>query len=319
MPRSLKLRLLTLLAGNALLLLWIRLLLPEGGSFREVLSGAFTDAAPPLLAALGLTGIVCTGALDLSLGGIVGVCGAVFGVLAAGGAPPAACFAACIACAVVLSALNCAVSQALRLPVILWTLGARTIYRGLALLIAHGLVTAFSGNFVMPSEAFHAPGKSYASWILLAGVFVALAWEAFGKTPRLWIALGCSEEACRLQGLSPGRIRLSAFLAGGVYLGLSALLLITQSQAIEPARLAVGFELAVIGAVVLGGTNIFGGEGSHAGTIAGAFFLYFLGQLLVYAGVNVYWREVAAGAAIVIVIGFDCLLHRRRKRIEELE
>ena len=82
--------------------------------------------------------------------------------------------------------------------------------------------------------------------------------------------------------------------------------------------MALGFELQVIGAVVLGGTNIFGGEGSFTGTALGAFFLYFTSQVLTYAGVNPYFQEAVTGAIIIGVIGLDCTLHRRRKLLEEL-
>ena len=74
----------------------------------------------------------------------------------------------------------------------------------------------------------------------------------------------------------------------------------------------------MIGAVVLGGTNIFGGEGSYTGTMLGAVFLYLLEQTLSYAGVSPYYREVVTGATILLVIGTDCLLHRREKSLREL-
>jgi ribose/xylose/arabinose/galactoside ABC-type transport system permease subunit len=76
--------------------------------------------------------------------------------------------------------------------------------------------------------------------------------------------------------------------------------------------------LQVIGAVVLGGTNIFGGEGGFAGTVLGAFFLYFTTELLIYVGVSPYFQEAITGAIIIGVIGLDCAWHRNRKLLEEL-
>jgi len=81
--------------------------------------------------------------------------------------------------------------------------------------------------------------------------------------------------------------------------------------------MALGFELQVIGAVVLGGTNIFGGEGSFLGTVLGAFFLYFISQVLTYSGASPYSQDAITGAVIVLVIGLDCALHRRRKLLED--
>jgi hypothetical protein len=80
----------------------------------------------------------------------------------------------------------------------------------------------------------------------------------------------------------------------------------------------LGFEFNVIAAVVLGGTSIFGGEGSYVGTALGALFLYLIGPAMLYAGVNEYWRTAVQGGAILAVISIDCALNRKRKLIEEL-
>jgi rhamnose transport system permease protein len=217
-----------------------------------------------------------------------------------------------------LSMVNGWLVRGLRIPAIIITLAGLAFYRGLALVVADLGIPHFSGNISVADEAYHGPGKMYAGWILLVIVLAALIWEAFARMPRRWLALGSSEEACRLLGLLSGRILQSAFCVSGIFLGLAGLIFVTRIQAIEPARLALGFELQVIGAVVLGGTNIFGGEGSFAGTILGAGFLYFTSQLLIYAGVNPYFQEAVTGALIIGVIGLDCALHRRRKLLEEL-
>lgn len=132
------------------------------------------------------------------------------------------------------------------------------------------------------------------------------------------MALGSNEEAVRLSGLNPGKVLQSAYFVGGLLLGMAALIYVTRVTAIEPSRMALGFELSVIGAVVLGGTNIFGGEGCYLGTVLGAFFLHFVGEALIFAEVSAYWQEVITGAVILGVIGMDCALHRTRKRMEEL-
>ncbi len=317
--RFLLYRLGILLAGNLLLLAAIGLRLKEGASFGRVLSDAAVNAAPTLLAGLGMTGIILAGAVDLSVGAIIAVSGTVFGILAYHGVAPATCYAACAATAFCLSLLNGWISRLLGIPALLWTLAGLALYRGLALIIADLAIPSFSGNISVHDDAYHGPGKLYAGWVLFSATVCALVWEGCARTPRLWLALGNSEEACRLQGLQPARILLGAFAAAGGFLGLAALVQATQIQAIEPARLALGFELPVIGAVVLGGTNIFGGEGSYLGTILGTFFLYFLEQVLVYTGVSVYWREVLSGGAILLVIGIDCRLYRSRKLLEEIQ
>jgi ribose/xylose/arabinose/galactoside ABC-type transport system permease subunit len=256
--------------------------------------------------------------MDLSVGSILAVAGTVFGVLHARGVAPAGCFAACFFTAFGLSAYNGLLIRVLRIPAIIVTLAGLAFYRGLALIVAEVASRGFGEQFTLTAEAYHRPGQIYAGWILLAALAVALWGECFAKTPRTWLALGNSETACRLSGLDPARILFGAFLVGGVFLGLASLLDVTNHITIEPARLGAGFELSVIAANVLGGTSIFGGQGSAAGTALGGLFLYLLGPAMLYAGVDEYWRTAVQGAAILAVIGIDCALGRRRELMEEL-
>jgi ribose/xylose/arabinose/galactoside ABC-type transport system permease subunit len=271
-----------------------------------------------VLAGLGLTGIIYTGAIDLSIASIIAVAGTVFGILVQRQWPPLPCFTACVLTAWGLSAWNGFLVRRLNMPAIIITLAGLALYRGVALILGDIAIPNFGGSLDVPWESYHAPGKNFAGWILLAALIGALVWEWFARTPRRWLALGSSEEACRLAGLDSRAILQSAFNVGGVFLGLAALIYVTQIQFIEPARMALGFELQVIGAVILGGTNIFGGEGSYAGTTLGALFLYFTSQWMTYAGVSPYFQEAITGALIIGVIGTDCALHRRRKLLEEL-
>ena len=318
MPRSVAQRIVFLAVGNLLLLLMISLLLKEGGSFWSVLHRSGPDLAPVILAGLGMTGIILTGAIDLSIASCIAVAGTVFGILVHYGFAPGWCYLGCAGTAWALSTVNGELVRWLRIPAIIVTLAGLPLYRGVALIIADLAIPQFGGNISVQAEEYHAPGKAYAGVILVSVIFAALLWEAYARTPRQWRALGSSEEACRLMGLNPRRILQTAFLANGLFLGLAALVAVTRVQAIEPSRIALGFELQVIGAVVLGGTNIFGGEGSFLGTILGAFFLYFISQAMTYAGANPYSQDAIAGAVIVGVIGLDCALHRPRRVLEEL-
>ena len=318
LPRTLIYRLIFLLCGNVVLLVLIRLLLKDGASFSQVLAQAGPDCAPTILVGLGMTGIILTGALDLSVAGIVAVAGSAFGVCVYWELPPIVCYLACAAAAWLLAVLNGRLIRWLKIPAIIVTLAGLTFYRGVALIVADLGIPEFGGNLSVHSDSYHGPGKFYSGSILIVTFVLAIGWEAYGETSRRWLALGNSREACRLQGLNPDRILQSAFTFGGVFFAAGALIEVTQLQAIEPARIGVGFELQVIGAVVLGGTNIFGGEGCYLGAVLGAFFLYFTEQVLIYAGVSPYLQDVIIGGSIVIVIGVDCALHRKRKRLEEL-
>jgi simple sugar transport system permease protein len=318
MPVAVARRIGFLLLGNVFLLLAIALLLKEGSSFALVLRRCGPDVAPVLLAGIGMTGIIFAGAIDLSIASAIAVAGTVFGILVHHGAAPWTCYVACVGTAWGLSSLNGELVRRLHVPAIIVTLAGLPLYRGVALIVADLGIRNFGGNISVHNEAYHTPGKLYAGWILAAVVGAALAWEWFGRMPRQWLALGSSEEACRLMGLNPRRILQSAFSMSGLFLGIGALIYVTRMQAIEPSRIALGFELQVIGAVVLGGTNIFGGEGSFLGTILGGLFLYFMSQVLVYAGASPYAQDAIAGVVIVGVISLDCALHRQRRLLEEL-
>lgn len=318
LSRPLSYRLFFLLAGNVALLSAIFFLLKPGASFFSVLSSSLYHVAPSLLAALGLTGIILCGAIDLSIGAIVAVAGTVFGILVFYEAPPWLCYVTCVLTSGLLSVANGYLVRWIRIPAIIVTLGGLTFYRGVALIVADMGIENFSGNISIQDQIYQAP-SDIAGVILILSIALALGWEWCAETPRRWLALGNSEEACRIQGLRPGKILQSAFWVGGLLLGLASLLEVTRRTAIEPARLALGFELKVIGAVVLGGSNIFGGEGCYLGTILAAFFLFFVEQALSYADVSQYYRDVLIGATIIVVIGVDCYLHRNRKRLEELQ
>ncbi|MGE3314095.1 MAG: ABC transporter permease [Planctomycetaceae bacterium] len=319
-PRSLRRRILFLIVGDALLLAFVLSFAarnPDSTVLREMTSIA-NNAAPVLLAGLGLTGIVFTGAIDLSIGAILAVAGTVFGICYSHGIGPGPSFIACFSAALALSAFNGLLVRLLKVPAIIVTLAGLTFYRGMALILADSVVADFGGQFSILNEAYRVPGRDYAGAILIVTSLATLLWEWSGRLPRTWLALGNSETSCRLKGWSPGRILQSAFAAGGCFLGLAAVTFVTNLQTIEPTRIARNFELDVIGGVVLGGTNIFGGEGSFLGTLLGGLFLYLVGQTMIYAGISEYWRTAVQGAVILAVIGIDCALHKKQKRLEEL-
>jgi ribose/xylose/arabinose/galactoside ABC-type transport system permease subunit len=318
MGRSVRRRLAFLLAGNLTLLVVIFALLKEGSSTGAVLARIGPDIAPVALAAFALTGILFTGAIDLSIGSIIALSGTLFACVASRGWSPTASFAVCAAAGWFLMSLNGLLVTGLKMPAIIVTLAGLPLYRGLALIIADSFVPNFSGNISVQLDSYHAPAKYYAGSILLAAIAIATLAEVFSKHPRLWLSLGNSPDACNLMGLRPQRILRSAFTLGGISLAGAVVLYATRVQAIEPARMALGVELQVVAAVILGGTNIFGGEGSYLGTLLGVLFLYLISQVLIYAGANAYLQDALTGGIILLIIGVDCALHRSAKRMEEL-
>jgi ribose/xylose/arabinose/galactoside ABC-type transport system permease subunit len=318
MTRGVRRRLAFLLAGNILLLLAIWLLLKQGSSFSDVLLRSAPDIAPVALAGFALTGIIFTGAIDLSIASALALAGTTFGSLVTHHLPPLPAFFGCLLSAWVIMTFNGFLVSRTSIPAIILTLAGLPFYRGLALILADVTVPNFSGNVSVVSEAYHLPGKQLAGLFLSLGAIAAVLFDGYSKQARLWLSLGNSPEACNLMGLNPKRIQFSAFVVGGIFFSLAVLVYVTRVQAIEPARMALGFELQVVAAVILGGTNIFGGEGSYLGTLLGAIFLYLVSQLLIYAGASAYLQDAITGAIILLIIGIDCALHRPAKLMEEL-
>lgn len=318
-PPAVQRRLLFLTVANLVFLLVIALLLKEGASFSNVFRRAGADIAPVALAGFGMTILIFTGAIDLSIASMIALGGSVFGSLAVRQVPPFFCFAAAAAVFLTAASLNGLLIDLLEMPAIIFTLAALPFYRGLALMLADVAVPNFSGNISIDAPAYHLPGNEWATTLLAAGLIAALLLEFGSQKSRRWLALGASEEACQWMGLPTRALRRGAFVAAGCFLSLAGLIYITRLQSVEPARIATGFELQVIAAVVLGGTNIFGGEGSFLGTFLGAAFLYLISQVLVYAEASPYAQDAISGAVILVIIGLDCLMHRKTKSLEELQ
>ena len=320
---ALRLRLLCLAVGNLLLVGYIfgYTWLTPNTSFAAEMSQFPAGAAPLLLAGLGLTGIVYTGGIDLSIGSIVVMCGTVFGILFERGFPPGVCFAGCWLTAVVLSSLNGWLIRWLSIPGDHRDVGHVQI---LSRLRAGARALARCGIL---RAVLHPPSGRRSlsrSGRALGGLDSARRRgdrDSFGMLRQTSPALARGGQLRRglpIEGLNPQRHQTIRLSASGVFLGLGALIFVTKGLTIEPDRMAQNFELQVIGAVVLGGTNIFGGEGSYLGTLLGGCLLYFIDKAILYAGISEYWQIAVQGALILAVIGLDCVLHRKRKLMEEL-
>jgi len=136
-------------------------------------------------------------------------------------------------------------------------------------------------------------------------------------------AVGSNPAAARLAGLSLERTLLSTFVFQGLMVGLATVAFTTRFTTIEPAA-GQGFEFAVITAVVLGGTNVFGGSGTVLGTFLGALLVGVIATALTFLRISAYWVDAVQGSFILLAVGLDalrrqgrplCLFRSRVKRI----
>jgi erythritol transport system permease protein len=283
------------------------------------------------LLAVGMTFVVLTGGIDLSVGSVAGLAGMVAGFLLTqglsfGGAThyyppiPAVILLTVCACLLVGVLNGWLVANAGVAPFIA-TLGTLYIARGAALLISNGKTfPGLGGSAARSNTGFPAFGQSFLLhvpvpvWMMM--VVSAIAWVIATRTPfgRHVYAIGGNARAARLAGIRVARVTLATYLFSALCAALVGLIIAAQLEAAHPAT-GESFELNAIAAVVLGGTSLMGGRGSITGSFIGAFVIGVLTDGLVMLGVSEFWQMVIKGIVIVLAVGLDQLQLRLQARI----
>jgi erythritol transport system permease protein len=277
------------------------------------------------LLAIGMTFVVLTGGIDLSVGSIAGLCGMVAGYVLTQGVslggsthyPPVAIAVLLALCvALLIGALNgWLVSKAGVAPFIA-TLGTLYIARGTALLLSNGKTfPSLAGSAGRGNTGFPAFGQSFflglpvPVWLMF--ILFAVAWVIATKTPfgRHVYAIGGNERAARLAGIRVPRVKLLTYLLSAFCAGIVGLTIAAQLEAAHPAT-GESFELNAIAAVVLGGTSLMGGRGSVTGSLIGAFVIGVLADGLVMLGVSEFWQILIKGVVIILAVAVDQLQTR---------
>ncbi|MBN2130074.1 MAG: ABC transporter permease [Sedimentisphaerales bacterium] len=255
--------------------------------------------------AVGVTYVILTGGIDLSLGSVV----ALTGVLAATFAHPdtyplAAPIAVGILGGVLIGVLNGLIITRFRVAPFITTLGMMTIARGGALIISNGRPISnlsASFNFIGNGSLLRIP----VPVLILAGVFV-VSYFILGKTTfgRYIYAVGGNEEAARAAGINTHRIKIASY---SICAGLAGLAGIIQASRITTGQpnTGISYELDAIAAVVIGGTSLSGGIGSVTGTILGALLIGTLNNGLDLLNVSSYYQQVVKGLIIIGAVVLD--------------
>ena len=267
---------------------------------------------PVMIMALGMTFIILTGHIDISVGSIFAVCAVSAGALVKSGVPlPVAAVTSCLAGAV-LGGVNGALTAYVRVPSIVVTLAAMVSLRDLLRWTTGGAWIAG----LPPS--FQWFGLSRLSYYIAAFAAVGLLVAALGwglrnlAAGRAVYAAGSNAMAARLAGIDPSRVTCAVFILTGALTGFAAILNSVRFNQI-PSNTGLGLELKVIAAVVVGGTEITGGRGSIAGTVLGVILLGSIGPALTYLGVSAYWERAIQGAIILAAVSIDAVRMHARK------
>lgn len=279
----------------------------------ENLSDLFLSNMPVLVVAVGMTLVILTAEIDVSVGSIFAICGVAAGVIAKAGAPVlVACLAAC-AIGAALGALNGALVAYVRIPSIVVTLATMTALRD-------GLRWATQGAWVenLPPD-FQWFGLTQASYPVAALVTAVVLVGAVGwglrnlGAGRAIYATGSNAEAARVSGINTRRVVFLVFVVTGALTGVAAVFNSVRFNQI-PSNAGLGLELKVIAAVVVGGTAITGGRGSIAGTVLGVVLLGAIGPALIFLGTSAYWELALQGVVILAAITIEALRSRAEMR-----
>jgi len=280
--------------------------------------------------AIGMTFVVLTGGIDLSVGSIAGLGGMVAGYLLTQGVwlgggvhyPPVALVILLTICAcLVVGVLNGWLVAKAGVAPFIATLGTLYIARGAALLISNGKTfPELGGAATHGNTGFPAFGQSFILhvpspvWMMM--VLFGLAWVVAAKTPfgRHVYAVGGNERGARLAGIRVPAVKLATYVLSAFCAALVGLIIAAQLEAAHPAT-GESFELNAIAAVVLGGTSLMGGRGSVTGSLIGAFVIGVLADGLVMLGVSEFWQMVIKGAVIVLAVGLDQAQTRLQARL----
>ncbi len=271
------------------------------------------SAALPAIVAQGMMLIICAGGIDISVGSMLGLVAAVAALAAKGGVPVPACLALAVVSGVALSMLNAATSLVARIHPIIVTLAGLSIYRGLMRIVTGGSeVMQLPPGYraVADGRLFGLPKICYFVVIITIVVHIFLRYTLWGRRV---LALGNSEKAARLIGLSKVRLTMLVFGISGALVGLASVLTPAYYGTVQ-ANTGEGMELQAIAAAVIGGTSILGGRGSALGTLLGAFLVALLYNILILLEASSYWQSTFMGLLILAALLMDMLVQRARRR-----
>jgi ribose transport system permease protein len=270
-----------------------------------------------LCLSLGMTIIILSGGIDLSVGSMLALSGAVSaGLLKNGIVIPGtdvfievtttgAIFVGVLV-GTVLGWINGFAITRFKLPPFVATLGMLSIARGLTMLWTGGFPITRLGDsfgFIGSGHWFGLPMPVWISGVLVAVFILAMNRTRFGRHV---YAVGGSEKAARLSGLNVRRIKLLVYMIGGAMAGVAGLLVTARLDSATP-NAGLSYELDSIAAVVIGGTSLNGGRGTIMGTVLGCLIIGVLNNGLVLLEVSPFWQQVIKGLVILVAVAIDKL------------
>lgn len=300
-----------------LMLVFIALINPEFIVPSNLLS-VYTESSILIILALGQMLVILTRCIDLSVAANVALTGMTMAMLNSHfpEIPLIMIVALGVLLGTLLGAVNGLMVWLLNIPAIVVTLGTMSIYRGIVFLISNGeWVNAheMSPDFINTprTELFGVQGFALISILVILAAYIFTEKRKLGRE---MYAAGNSPMAAFYTGIEVGKVQFFAFTLSGMLSGLCGYLWISR-YAVAYVDVALGFELQVIAACVIGGISIMGGIGTVLGCVLGALFLGVINNALPVIGISPFWQMAISGSVIVIAVIANSKAERKQGRI----
>ncbi|POB71871.1 ribose ABC transporter permease, partial [Vibrio vulnificus] len=253
--------------------------------------------------AVGMTLVILTAGIDLSVGSVLALCGAFAASLVAMEVPVLIAVPTALLAGAALGAISGVIIAKGKVQAFIATLVTMTLLRGVTMVYTDG--RPISTGFTDTADAFAWFGTGYALGIpvpvwLMVIVFAA-AWYLLNHTRfgRYVYALGGNESATRLSGINVDKVKIGVYAICGLLAALAGIIITSRLSSAQPTA-GMGYELDAIAAVVLGGTSLMGGKGRIMGTLIGALIIGFLNNALNLLDVSSYYQMIAKAAVILL-------------------
>jgi ribose transport system permease protein len=262
--------------------------------------------------AVGMTFVIITGGIDLSVGSVLAFSGVVMASVLQHAIPLPLALLTGLGVGLFCGSINGILITVGRLPPFIATLGMMSVARGAALMFTEGRpISGFSENFrsLATGEVLRIPTPVF----LMIAVYI-MAHFVLGRTKlgRYTYAIGGNEEAALLSGINVRLYKSMVYGLAGMLAGLAAILLTARLNSAQPIA-GMNYELDAIAATVIGGTSLLGGEGTVVGTLIGALIMAVLRNGLNLLGVSSFIQQVVIGSVIILAVLIDMSLKKRGK------
>lgn len=255
--------------------------------------------------AAGQTLVILSGGIDLSVGSVFACSGIAGGLVFQTTGNLWFTLAITLITGAALGSLNGVFISWLRVPPFIATLGMLGMARGLALILSRGIpIFGLSKGYLWIGQGKVFDFVPVPTLILLAVFALVFFIARYTRFGRFTYAVGSNTEAAKLSGISLRSVILGTYAFSGLFCGVGAVIEAARLATIQPAG-GNGYELLAIGAVVIGGTSLFGGEGNVIATLIGALIETTIRNGLNLLGVNAFWQYVVNGAVIIAAVAVD--------------